>query len=149
MRARRSCSPAVALTAVLYGLLAAPVLRAGDDAPLGDPAIPPGEEDLIATMLGRGRSLQYCTLVRAGVEYTVIKATYDCLGGEVTLQLDHPRNATANSTRTGQFAITLRSGAPTPGFQDDLASLVRSREAGFQWSWPLNEPPAEDGGTAE
>jgi hypothetical protein len=95
-------------------------------------------------MLGRGTAVDYCTLVSGGVQYTVIRATYDCLGSPVTLELGHPRNATGPSTQTGQFAIRVASGTPPPGFQDALASLVRSREGYFQWTWPEYDPAAEN-----
>ena len=95
-------------------------------------------------MLGRGMALHDCTLISGGVEYTTIKATYDCPGGEVTLQLDHPRNATATSTQTGQFAITVQSGSPPLGFGDALTSLIRTQEDHFQWSWPQDDAAAED-----
>ena len=95
-------------------------------------------------MLGRGMFVHDCTLASGGVEYTVIKATYACPGGAVSLQLDHPRNATATSTVTTQFAITVQSGSPPPGFENALASLVRSQEDGFQWSWPEDDAAADD-----
>src|SRR4051794_12652368 len=118
MRRRRG----IALAAVSCLLLAAAVVAAGDgDQPMGDPAIPPGEEELIAGMLGSGMALRDCTLVSGGVEYTAITATFACPAGEVVLRLDHPRRATATSLLTGRFAVTLQSGAPPPGFGDALA----------------------------
>jgi len=144
-RWRMTCARGVALAAVLCVPLVASVVAADDgDHPTGDPAIPPGEEELIASMLGRGMALHDCTLISGGVEYTTIKATYDCPGGEVTLQLDHRRNATATSTQTGQFAITVQSGSPPLGFGDALTSLIRTQEDHFQWSWPQYDAAAED-----
>ena len=148
---RMICRRGVALAAALCALLAASVVAAGDDDhPTGEPAIPPGEEGVIAAMLGRGMMVNECTLIRGGVEYTVIKATYNCLAGEVTLELGHPRYATAASIQTGQFAITVQSGSPSAGFQDALASRVRSQEQNFAWSWPQGDAAAEaDGDAAE
>jgi len=142
------CARGVALAAVLCVLRAASVVAADDgDYPPGDPAIPAGQEQLIASMLGRGMALHDCTLISGGVEYTVIKATYACPGGAVTLRLDHPRNATVTSAQTGQFAITVQSGSPPLGFGDALTSLIRSQEGGFQWSWPQYDAAAEDDNT--
>jgi hypothetical protein len=141
---RMKWSRSVALAAVLCAPLAASVAVAERDAAMGDPAIPPGEEELIASMLGRGTTLHDCTLLSADVEYDVIKATYGCLGGEVTLALGHPTEATPTSTQTGQFAITVESGSPPPGFADALVPLVRAREGDFQWNWPQAEAGAED-----
>ena len=141
------CGRGVALAAVLCALLAVSVVDADDDHPSGDPAIPPGEEEVIAAMLGRGMALHQCTLISGNVEYTVIKATYGCPGGEVMLELGHPRNAASTSTQTAQFAIDVQSGAPPPAFQDALASLVRSQEERFTWSWPEYDAAAEDDAT--
>jgi hypothetical protein len=150
-RWRMTCGRGVALAALLSASLAASALAAGDE--FGDPAIPPGEEELIGAMLGRGMTFHDCTLTSGGVQYTVIKATYNCLlGGEVTFELAHPRNAAGASTLTGQFAIKVQSGSPPPAFQEALTSLIRSQEANFVWSWPAYEGAGgntADGGAAE
>ena len=87
--------------ALLCALFAASLVAAGDDNyPTGDPVIPPGEEELIGTMLGKGTALDHCALISGGVEYTTIKATYRCLGGEVRLELANLRNARASSTQS-------------------------------------------------
>ena len=132
--------------ALLCALLAAPLVAADDD-----PVIPPGEEELIGTMLGKGTALDHCALISGGVEYTTIKASYRCLGGEVRLELANLRNARASSTQTGQFAITVKSGSPPPGFRHALAALVRSQEDKFEWSWPESAAQDEnaDEGAAE
>jgi hypothetical protein len=149
MNDRPMCPRGLALAAALCALLVTSVVAADDDSPVA-PVIPPLDEQLVANLLGRGMTLNLCTLVRGGVEFDVIKATYTCLvGGEVTLELDHPRNATPTSIRTGQFALTVKSGSPPRGFQDALASLVRSQEGSFQWSWPQREAPADDDDAAE
>jgi len=138
----------VALAALLSALLAASVVAADDDdRPAAEPAIPPGEEALIAAMLGRGMAVGECALIGAGVEYTVIKATYRCPGGETTLELGHPQNATVRSAQTKQFAITVESGSPPPIFQHALASRIRSHERDFQWGWQERPGAAEDDGT--
>ena len=134
----------LALATLWCALLAASVV-ANDDHPTGGPAIPPGQERLIATMLGKGTQIGDCKLVRSGVEYTVIRAIYKCRhhGGRVTLELSHRLNVTApSSIQAGQFAITLESGSPPLSFQDALVSRVRSRESDFVWTWA--EPAAVD-----
>ena len=137
----------VGLAALVCALLAASLVAADDDDnPGGDPAIPPGEEELIGAMLGRGMALHQCALVSGDVEYTTIKATYRCLGGEVALELAHVGSARASSTQTRQFAITVKRGSPPPGFRRDLAALVRSSEGNFEWSWP--ESATQDDGDA-
>jgi hypothetical protein len=83
------------------------------------------------------------------VQYDVIKATYGCGGGDLTIQLAHPRHATTGSVRTAQFAITVESGTPPPGFPEAIVSLVRSREAGFAWTAPERDRAATDGDAVE
>jgi hypothetical protein len=100
-------------------------------------------------MLGRGMALPQCTLISGGVEYTVIKATYHCLGGEVALELGHPLTAATTSTQTGQFAITVQRGSPPPDFGDALVSLIRSREQNFAWTWAEYDAAAKDDDAAE
>jgi hypothetical protein len=134
----------VALAIVLCAVLAVSAVGADGDDAAEDPVIPAGEEELVARILGRGVTLHDCTLTRGGVQFTVINATYDCPGGEVTLQLGHPRSATMAAAHTGQFALTLQSGSPPPGFGDALVSLIRSEEGDFQWSSPAYEGAAED-----
>src|SRR5262245_40231040 len=132
-RWRMICGYGATLAAAWCVWLAAAVVAADDgDAPVA-PVIPPGEEALIASMLGRGKALPNCTLVSGGVEFNVITATYSCIYGQVTIALDHPRNATSNSTQTGQFAVRVQSGSPPPGFEDALVTLVRSQEGSFEW----------------
>ena len=89
-------------------------------------------------------ALPDCTLVRCGVDYTVIVATYSCLDGGVTIELGHPQNATDTSITTAQFAITVQSGTPPPDLQDALVSLIRSREADFVWGWQESAAAAEN-----
>ena len=145
MRLHTFCAHGIALAALLCGLLGSCVVAADDGAqPALDPAIPPGEEEVIANMLGRGVPIYGCTFTGGNVEYTIIKATYDCPGGQVALQLDHPRNATTTSTPTGQFAITVLSGSPPQDFGNALLALVRSREGNFQWGWQESGGPTDD-----
>jgi hypothetical protein len=134
----------LALTTLCYASLAAASVVAAEDYGDRYPAIPPGEERLIAAMLGRARLVRDCRLISGGVEYTVIKAIYDCPRGQVTLELGHLLNATEESIQTAQFAITIQSGSPPPGFQEALLSLIRSRETHFVWTWPSADAPFED-----
>jgi hypothetical protein len=133
----------LALAILCHASLAASV-AAADDHANRYPAIPPGEERLIASMLGRARLVRDCKLISGGVEYTIIKATYDCPRGHVSLELGHPASATDESTQTGKFAITLLSGSPPPGFQDAVLSLIQSRETHFVWTWAEDAVAEED-----
>jgi hypothetical protein len=112
--------------------------------------IPPGEEELLAQMLGRGVTLAGCNLTSAGVEHTIVKATYACSEGEAVFELTHPSTAPATAIQTAQFAITLQSGSPPRSLTDALVSLIRSREDAFEWEWlPGNDADAVDGAEDE
>ena len=144
-RGRTGCRRALALTALCCALLVVSTAGADDDDRGGGPAIPPGEERLIATMLGKGTRIGNCKLTRSSVEYTVINAAYKCRHGDrVTLELCHPANATAPSVQTEQFAITLQSGSPPLGFQEALVARIRSREADFVWTWAEHAAVSDD-----
>lgn len=134
----RRAANAMAATAMSM-LLWAPVFAEQDTA-ADEPAIPPGQEDLLLDMLGPGAPLP-CELVDGQVNYTVIKLTYACAGGEVEYELAHRSKAGRGATPTDQFAITLTSGSPPPGFADALVSVIRSREAEFEWVLPAANDP--------
>jgi hypothetical protein len=129
-------------------LLVGSVIAANDDYATHSPAIPPGEERLIATMLGRSTLVRGCRLISGGVQYTVINATYECPRGPVTLELTHVLNATEASIQTGHFAITVLSGSPPPDFQEALLSRIRSRERAFVWIWQEHVALEDDAGDA-
>jgi hypothetical protein len=104
----------------------------------GEPVavIPPGQEELLSEMLGRGATLAGgCKLSAGSVSGSTMSATYQCAGGEVVLELVHPKKAPANSTATEQLAIAVRSGTPPEGLIKELAQRIREREARFQWTW--------------
>jgi len=142
-----TCGRAVALAVVSCVLLAASVVAATEaEPPILEPVIPPGQEALIAGMLGRGIALPDCTLVSCGVDHTVIEATYSCVDGDVTLEFGHPQNAPA---QTAQFSITVQSGTAPPDLQSALVSLIRAREAGFVWGWQESASAAENDAAPE
>jgi hypothetical protein len=119
---------AASVTFVLALLVAA----AGGAA--GEAVIPPGQEDLLADITGRGEPLAGCTFAGGQVDHSTIKATYACPTGEVVVALGHPGKAPAGATQTARFAITLVSGTPAAGFVDALATRVRARETAFAWT---------------
>lgn len=133
-------------------LLAAPVLAIVDEAPQG-PAIPPNQEDVMLAMLGGGAKLPGgCELKGAGVEYTVIKATYGCELGDVVVELSYPLVEDPADVETDAFALEVLEGSPPEGFADALTALIREREADFVWVNPAAQPaerPGEDAATLE
>jgi hypothetical protein len=130
--------PAVVVLATIFAaLLFAPVFAVADDAALPyEPVVPPGQEALLSTMLGRGAALpDKCKFAGGGADGTLIRSTYACPSGEVVLELTHPSNATPNATHTENFAIIVEHGAPPEALIDALVALIRPAEADFEWKW--------------
>ncbi|MCK6557204.1 hypothetical protein L6Q96_21900 [Candidatus Binatia bacterium] len=125
--------------AVVYGgivctALAIPGL-VGTAAAASAPVIAPGQEELLAAMVGKGAALpEGCKLTGGDVEYHTVKATYACLGGEVVFELTHPAKAARSATLTERFALQVRSGSPPAGLAAAIEQLIRAREAGFEWT---------------
>ena len=105
------------------------------------PLIRPGQEGVIADMLGRGELLSgSCRLVEGQIDGARVTGTYSCPEGRVGVRLDHPSRAPDDATRTKDFAVVLVAGSPPPGFLDALTERVRRVEPSFQWL--LEAPPA-------
>src|SRR5579863_10539915 len=97
-------------------------------------------------MLGRGATLPGgCRWGGASVDPTAISARYDCPGGEVLLELRHPREQGPAGVLavTERFAIARRRGEPPPGLVDAVVSSVRAKEGAFRWT----EPPGSSRST--
>ena len=142
-RSHVRCVGRVARFAFLCALLLAPALAAGDEA-LGnaEAVIPPGREQLLGEMLGRGAALpDQCGFAGAQVERSVIRSTYKCPDGDVVFELRHPSTAPAGATLTARFAIIVLSGSPPPDLAGALASRIRSREEAFEWTWTSPTTP--------
>jgi hypothetical protein len=106
--------------------------------PSGEPArvvVAPGQEELLADMLGRGAPpAAGCEFSSGSVEHATVRGGYRCPSGEVGIELRHPSAAPADATRTDKLAIVVVRGAPPADFVAALAARLRSREAGFAWT---------------
>jgi hypothetical protein len=131
----------VCAAACLCVLLSA-VHASADEAPAGDVAVvPPGQEELLAELLGRGASFPgSCALTGGQADGSVVRATYRCPDGDVVVELHYPQRAPAGAVQTARFAVFVQSGAPPPGLVDALVSRIRSHEAAFEWK-VLTPPP--------
>ena len=118
----------------------------------GDTAvIPPGREELLADMLGRGATLPGgCRFASGDVDGPVARGKYACPGGEAAIELRHPSGASSGAIRTERFAVVAAGGTVPAGLLDAVAGLVRAREAQFEWkmvrpnvpnSSPAGAPP--------
>ena len=118
---------------VIAALLAAPSFATAAGTP---PVIGPGQEPLLAELLGKGVSLPGdCAWVGATVEATYVVSAYTCSGARVEIELRHPTDAPVEAARTLRFAIQTRASTPPPpGLVDALAARIRARESAFVWS---------------
>jgi hypothetical protein len=106
----------------------------------GEAVIQPGQEELLATMLGKGEKLPgECVFTAGRIEHTFVRGTYTCPGGEVVIELVHPSKAPASAQETEHFAIVVASGSPPSDLAPALEGRIRAREGDFKWFWL--EPP--------
>jgi hypothetical protein len=134
------------VAALIVACLCVPAATAnGDELPFHEPVVPPGNNTLLADMLGRGAALpDDCKFAGGGADGPIIRGNYTCPSGEVIFALVYPDNAASPNARTERFAITVESGAPPPEMIDVVASLVRSHEVEFEWLWLT--PEADEAG---
>lgn len=106
--------------------------------------VPPGQEELLAAMLGRGESpVGSCDFSGGGIEPTLIRGVYECPSGEIIVELRHP-NAVADAVaRSERFAVVVASGTAPGDFLTALEARIRAREGSFEWVEPSpSRPPA-------
>jgi hypothetical protein len=111
--------------------------------PLSEPlaVIPPGHEDLLADMLGRGVTLPgECKFANGQIERDTVIASYACPTGALVVALRHPDKAPEGATFTRQFALGVQSGSPPAGFVDALKARIGDREREFEWTWLGTSP---------
>jgi hypothetical protein len=127
-RAARSPWPhAIALFVFLLPRLAG--------AAMPERAIPPGQDALLATMLGRGETLPGgCRFAGGHVAATVVFGDYDCVDGAVAIELHDPAEAPSNAVRTDTFAIVVRSGTAPAELITALMARIQAHEAKLEWT---------------
>jgi len=98
------------------------------------PAIPPGQEDLLLDMLGKGASLPGGCQIRDGrVQHTVVEVSYACKLGEVVVELAHSSAALESEVQTRQFALSVLEGSAPTSLIDVLSTRILEREDSFEW----------------
>ncbi len=104
-------------------------------APARAQSIPPGQEELLGTMLGKSVQLpDDCSLEDGAIEHDEVRATYRCRDGDVVVRLTHPNVASPRAVVTKRFALTVVSREPHVDLLHAIETLIRSREAEFIWS---------------
>jgi hypothetical protein len=110
----------------------------GPERPAGTPhpVVPPGQDEVLSDMLGRGVELPGpCKYAGAEAAATLIRSSYECPKGKVVYELVHPSNAKSNANKTEKFALSVQSGSPPAGLTEAIVAHVRAREAAFDWQW--------------
>ncbi len=104
-------------------------------APAGAQTIPPGQEALVAAMLGSGEPLPGgCALTNGQIDRDVVRATYRCPHGDARIHLSAPGAGGAPALATERFTLTVVSGSPPDELLAALAARIRSMESAFEWS---------------
>lgn len=98
-----------------------------------DYAIPPGQDAIIAKLLGEGVALPYCRLENAAIEQTLVRALFSCKHEQqLAVELRHPSQNRGTFATTQKFALF---GKPAD-LKLELAAVaarIRENEADFQW----------------
>jgi hypothetical protein len=129
--------------AVLLSAALASVATASEDE-VGEPAIPPGREELLAKVVGRDATLPgNCKLFNLLINRRIIDAEYACTAGNVTFELVHPSEAASDDLQTERFAIGAKNGAAPDDLREAIASVVRTEERAFEWIWPAKTADAD------
>lgn len=139
------CAVLAALT--VLGALQRPALAAATPEAAAEKAvIQPGQETLVADMLGKGATLpDGCAFTDGRIEAEAVAGTYRCTSGDVGIELRHPSIAPPEALRTAQFALTVTKGTAPSALTEALTARIRANEDKFQWTimptgpapWPL------------
>lgn len=123
-------------------LISAWVFTARVDAQPGTPTrpgaplvIPPGQEALVATMMGVPPALaSRCRLDHASVDHTFMTAYYRCdaVASVVTIEARQLSDAPAAALRTERFALVPGAGVP-PELFSAVTRQVRADESRWRW----------------
>jgi hypothetical protein len=143
----RRCGAGIATLFLAVAFSTARAQEEGEPGRGYEAVVPPGQDELLATMLGRETTLPgHCRFNGGRADGPLVQVKYACPAGEVVVDLVHPSVAPDESQVTERFALTLRSGKPPTGLTDSLFWLIRSKESQFEWSWnAVDEAPEAEG----
>ncbi|HEX9051130.1 MAG TPA: SGNH/GDSL hydrolase family protein [Anaeromyxobacter sp.] len=95
--------------------------------------LPPGQEDQVAGLLGRGAALTGgCAWRSASIDHDRVIARYDCGGRAVDVQLVHASVAPRGAHVAGSTALVAGPDAPR-ALVDALEARLRARGADLGW----------------
>lgn len=97
--------------------------------------IPPGQEELLGTMVGRGSTpLGGCQFGSASTEKSFVRVRYRCEGArDVSVELRHADADGDALVRTSQFAIVATDGEVPSSLVAALEGNIRASESKWQW----------------
>jgi hypothetical protein len=103
-----------------------------------DHVVPPGQEDLVGEMLGRGEPIGGCRLVEVEMPPTAIQGTYACdgAGAPVVVFLRYPSPDDRGVFTTTKFVVSTRGEAPP-----ELLEQLRRNIAQYEGEWRWAEQP--------
>jgi tetratricopeptide (TPR) repeat protein len=96
--------------------------------------IPPGNEALVADVLGARPLPADCALGDVSIDRTQVSASWTCAGKPAHLTLVHPgdRQAEGAAAKTAQFALVASPGTPS-ALVDEMARRLKAREGEWRW----------------
>lgn len=101
----------------------------------GGYVITPGQSDLVAEMVGADpKDLGGCRLLQAGIDKSVVRATYQCGGGPAQVVLAHPSAADAPLGVVGELALVAGDPPPPPELVAALTARLRLYEGRWRWT---------------
>ncbi|MFT3712997.1 MAG: SGNH/GDSL hydrolase family protein [Archangium sp.] len=104
--------------------------------------LPPGQEDAVANMLGRGATLGGgCVWSGASIDRTFIRSEYTCGEQKFSLTLRHPDDQPQLTRRSERFAFDADGSTPA-ALLDDVFARVKAQEESVRWDAAAGPPPA-------
>ncbi len=137
-----TCCFATALLCGSAAMADEPAANQDEYEGITEPVIPPGQEDLLADMAGRGATLPAdCTMASGEIDGRQVKVTYACPSGSVVVEMVHPSTLGGDAPHSEQFALRVASGSAPPELLPALLERIREREKPFVWRLPTQRSP--------
>jgi hypothetical protein len=98
-------------------------------------AVPPGQEELVAEMLGRGQPMGGCRLTQVDMKPASVEGAYQCQddAGTVGIVLEYPSSGKRAAFTTHEFAVSTRDEPPAE-LLEGLRRRIIEREADWRWA---------------
>lgn len=97
--------------------------------------IPPGQDEIVAQMLGRDAALPSgCVWAGASVAESKVTTTYKCASETHVFELRRPEEGPEGAPRTAKFAVVPVERSAPPELLDAIVARVRAGEGAFRWA---------------